>query len=156
MASQRQINFPAIEMATTQQNGQTFVWDALRGRNLLLTPEEVVRRHVIAFLISHCGVLPHSIAQEYQVKINGTAQRADIVVIGNDLKPTILVECKAPEVNIDKSVFAQAVRYNAVLRAQYIILTNGHKHLCAEFKDGQYTFLKSFPTMVYTTQSSQQ
>lgn len=136
-------------MATKQEGNQTFVWDSLRGRYLLLTPEEVVRRHVIAFLVSHCGVLPHSIAQEYQVKINGTAQRADIVVIGNDFKPKILVECKAPEVNIDKSVLAQAVRYNAVLGAQYIVLTNGWQHLCVECIDGKYCTMGSFPTMQY-------
>lgn len=154
--AKHQINFPAIEMVTKVESGQTYVWDALRGRYLLLTPEEQVRRHVLAFLVSHCGVLPHSIAQEYSVKINGTAQRADIVVIGSDLRPAILVECKAPDVNIDKSTLAQAVRYNAVLGARYIILTNGHKHICAEFKEGQYTFLKSFPVMAYSTQGVEQ
>ena len=147
-----QINFPAIEMLTKVEGGQVYVWDALRGRHLLLTPEEEVRRYVIAFLISHCGVQPHSIAQEYPVKINGTAQRADIVVIGSDLRPVILVECKAPEVTIDKSTLAQAVRYNAVLGAQYIVLTNGHKHLCVEYKDGQYVKMSSFPVMRYPNQ----
>ncbi len=103
----------------------------------------------IAFLISHCGVLPHSIAQEYSVKINGTAQRADIVVVGKDLKPAILVECKAPEVAIDNNVLSQAARYNTILGARYIILTNGHKHLCLELKDGKYSALRSFPQMEY-------
>lgn len=149
MANRRQINFPAIEMVTKVENGERFVWDALRGRYLLLTPEEEVRRHAIAFLISHCGALPQSIAQEYPVKINGTAQRADIVVVGNDLKPAILVECKATDVKITQEVFAQAVRYNAVLGARYIILTNGHQHLCAEFVNGQYRKLSAFPVMEY-------
>ena len=75
--AKHQINFPAIEMVTKVEGGQTYVWDPLRSVYLLLTPEEEVRRYVIAFLISHCGVLPHSIAQEYSVKINGTAQRAE-------------------------------------------------------------------------------
>ena len=150
--AKHQINFPAIEMVTKWQDGQTFVWDGLRGRYLLLTPEEEVRQHAIAFLISHCGVQPHSIAQEYPVKINRTAQRADIVVIDNNLRPVILVECKAPEVAIDKSTLAQAVRYNAVLGAQYIVLTNGHQHLCVECKDGQYIKMSSFPKMLYTNQ----
>lgn len=149
--AKHQINFPAIEMVTKVEGGQTYVWDPLRSVYLLLTPEEEVRRYVIAFLISHCGVLPHSIAQEYSVKINGTAQRADIVVIDNTLRPTILVECKAPEITIDKAVLAQAVRYNAVLGARYIVLTNGHKHLCAEYKEGKYRTMRSFPTMVYPT-----
>ena len=149
MAQNPQINFPATEMVTKVVDGQTFVWDPLRGRYLLLTPEEEVRQRAIAFLISHCGVLPHSIAQEYSVKINGTAQRADIVVVGKDLKPVILVECKAPEVAITKEVLSQAARYNAILGARYIVLTNGHKHLCLELSDGSYTPLGHFPQMVY-------
>lgn len=81
--------------------------------------------------------------------INGTAQRADIVVVGNDLSPVILVECKAPEVNITEQVWDQAVRYNAVLKARYVILTNGHKHLCAELTDEGYRRLPHFPKVTY-------
>ena len=149
MALKRQINFPAIEMATKVVGNQTFVWDNLRNRYLLLTPEERVRRHAIAFLISHCGVLPQSIAQEYPVKINGTAQRADIVVVGKSLEPAILIECKAPEVDITEAVYAQAVRYNSVLGAKFIILTNGHKHYCAQYSDGRYIRMQAFPVMEY-------
>ena len=149
MTKGAQINFPAIDMATKQVDNQQFVWDSLRGKYLLLTPEERVRRHAIAFLITHCGAMPHSIAQEYQVNINGTNQRADIVVFNKELKPEILVECKAPEVEITSEVWMQAVRYNAVLCARYIILTNGHKHLCAELTEGGYTKLKAFPAMAY-------
>ena len=149
MATTLQINFPATELKIKSVDGQDFVWDALRGKFLLLTPEERVRRYAIAFLISHCGVLPHSIAQEHPVNINGTAQRADIVVFNRSLEPEILVECKAPEISITPQVWAQAVRYNAILGARYIILTNGHQHLCAELIDGQYQKLKAFPTIEY-------
>ncbi len=149
MHNQQQINFPATELITKLIDGQTYVWDAMRGKYLLLTPEERVRRYVIAFLISHCGVLAHSIAQEYPININGTAQRADIVVMDNTLTPTILVECKAPEIAINKQVLNQAVRYNSVLNAKYIILTNGHKHLCLEFDGEEYKVLSAFPTMIY-------
>lgn len=149
MATTTQINFPATELQIKVVNGDEFVWDPLRGKYLLLTPEERVRRYAIAFLISHCGAMPHSIAQEYAVNINGTAQRADIVVFNRDIKPEILVECKAPEVKIDKSVLAQAVRYNTVLGAKYIILTNGHQHLCVERTEADYKILKAFPKMEY-------
>jgi hypothetical protein len=144
-----QINFPAIDLNVKVIDGQQFVWDSLRGKYLLLTPEERVRRHAISFLVSHCGVLPHSIAQEYPVPINGTAQRADIVVVGKDLAPIILVECKAPEVDIDRAVLAQATRYNAVLKARYIILTNGHQHLCVELTAEGYRRLPHFPKIEY-------
>ncbi len=149
MSKTPQINFPAIDLNLKTVDGQTFVWDFLRGKYLLLTPEERVRRHAIAFLISHCGVQPQSIAQEYPVSLNGTAQRADIVVVDRDLAPVILVECKAPEVNITEQVWSQAVRYNAVLKARYIILTNGHKHLCAELTAEGYRRLSQFPKVAY-------
>lgn len=149
MNTSAQINFPATELNVKVVNGEEYVWDVLRGKYLLLTPEERVRRYTIAFLISHCGVLPHSIAQEYSVQLNGTSQRADIVVVDRELRPTILVECKAPEVAISQQTWVQAVRYNAVLGARYIILTNGHKHLCAELVNGEYRKLKAFPMMVY-------
>ena len=149
MSKAPQINFPAIDLNLKTVDGQTFVWDSLRGKYLLLTPEERVRRHAIAFLVSHCGVLPQSIAQEYPVTINGTAQRADIVVMGTDLRPVILVECKAPEIAITEQVWSQEVRYNAVLGARYIILTNGHKHLCAELTAEGYRRLPHFPKVEY-------
>ena len=139
-----QINFPAIDLNVKVIDGQQFVWDSLRGKYLLLTPEERVRRHAISFLVSHCGVLPHSIAQEYPVPINGTAQRADIVVVGKDLAPIILVECKAPEVAIDNEVVMQAIRYNSVVKARYIVLTNGLKLYCFEHVNGQYRAVKEF------------
>ncbi|MBQ2024116.1 MAG: type I restriction enzyme HsdR N-terminal domain-containing protein [Alistipes sp.] len=149
MRNRQTINFPAIELNIKQVDGQTFVWDALRGKYLLLTPEERVRQHAIAFLISHCGVMAQSVAQEYPINLNGTAQRADIVVMDKTLTPTILVECKAPEVMITQQVLEQAVRYNSILKARYIILTNGHQHLCLERSENSYIKLKSFPLMEY-------
>ena len=149
MSKAPQINFPAIDLNLKTVDGQTVVWDSLRGKYLLLTPEERVRRHAIAFLVSHCGVLPQSIAQEYPVTINGTAQRADIVVMGTDLRPVILVECKAPEIAITEQGWRQAVRYNAVPGARYRILTNGHKHLCAELTAEGYRRLPHFPKVEY-------
>jgi predicted type IV restriction endonuclease len=144
MSKTPQINFPAIDLNLKMVDGQTFVWDFLRGKYLLLTPEERVRRHAIAFLISHCGVQPHSIAQEYPVSLNGTAQRADIVVVDRDLAPVILVECKAPEVNITEQVWSQAVRYNAVVGARYVVITNGLRLFCFEHNQGQYRPVRSF------------
>ncbi len=74
---------------------QVEVWDDLRGIYLVLTPEEWVRRHLIAYLVSHCGVLPKRIVQEYAVPVNGQPQRADVVVVGDGAEPLVLAECKA-------------------------------------------------------------
>ena len=141
------LNFPAIRLQAQRREGQTLVWDSLRGRFLVLTPEEWVRRHVIAYLCSCCGVEPLSVVQEYPVPLNGTSQRADVVVVDKEGKPAILVECKACDVKIDSDVYAQAVRYNSVVRARYLILTNGITHFCFEYSDGDYRRMQQFPQL---------
>ena len=121
-----------------EMSGEKFVWDPLRQIWLVLTPEEWVRRHVIAWLIEGKGVPALRISQEYPVNINGQHQRADIVVIDDYAEPYILVECKAPNIDIDNEVVMQATRYNSVVKARYILLTNGLKLYCFEHSNGQY------------------
>ena len=91
------LNFPAIRLRARRREGQVEVWDDLRGIYLVLTPEEWVRRHLIAYLVSHCGVPPKRVVQEYAVPVNGQPQRADVVVVGDRAEPLVLAECKAPD-----------------------------------------------------------
>lgn len=136
--------FPAISAPIKEVDGAKYIWDALRRKWLLLTPEEWVRQHTIAWLVAERGVPQLRISQEYPVNINGQHQRADIVVIDESAKPYILVECKAPEVVIDNEVVMQAIRYNAVVGARYILLTNGVKIFCYEHIDGKYRATREF------------
>ncbi|MCH5335286.1 MAG: type I restriction enzyme HsdR N-terminal domain-containing protein [Alistipes sp.] len=140
------LDFPPVRLRARRNGDRTEIWDAVRGMYLVLTPEEWVRQHLTAFLVSHCGVPPHRIVAEYPVPLNGQPQRADIVAVDDRGEPAILAECKAADVKLDQSVLAQAVRYNSVLRARYIILTNGLKHRCYEYSDGQYR-PAGFPVM---------
>ncbi len=126
-------------------DGSFSVWAPIRKSYLVLTPEEWVRRHVVNYLIAVCGATAEQICEEYPVKISGQPQRADVVVIDHYCKPLILVECKASNIAIDQEVFAQAVRYNSVLEARYIILTNGLKHFCFEYNGQEYSPIKEFP-----------
>lgn len=139
------LNFPPIKLAATERQGRTMVFDTIRNSYVVLTPEEWVRRHVVEFLISHCGVPRLSVTEEYPVNINTLNQRADVVVFDKQVKPLILVECKAPTVKIDKTVVDQAMRYNSVVKARYIILTNGLKHYCFEQTDQECTQMNTFP-----------
>ena len=117
--------FPTISPRLKSEEGEKFIWDSLRGKWLVLTPEEWVRRHVVDFLCTRHSVPPTHIAEEYPVVLNGQPQRADVVVFGPDMKPWIVVECKAPTVALDERVVAQVVRYNSVLGAPYVVVTNG-------------------------------
>lgn len=147
MNSTPKLNFPPINLRATRDNGRIMVFDNIRSMYVVLTPEEWVRRHLVEFLISHCHAPQLSIVEEYHVNINSTAQRADVVVMDNNAQPLVLAECKAPDVRIDSSVFEQATRYNAVVKARYIILTNGMEHYCYEHCNEGYTPLNTFPIL---------
>ena len=131
MSALPKLNFPAIRLRARRREGQVEVWDDLRGIYLVLTPEE--------------WVLPKRVVQEYAVPVNGQPQRADVVVVGDRAEPLVLAECKAPEIRIGERTLAQAVRYNSVLGARFVILTNGLRHYCCEYRDGKYVQLSGFP-----------
>ena len=141
------LNFPPIHLkARRTANGRTEIFDAVRGKWLVLTPEEWVRRHIVAFMLSHCGYVAQQIVEEYPVNINGMPQRADIVVLNSKAQPMIVVECKEPNVRIDRAVLDQVVRYNSVLRCRYIVVTNGIDTFSfAMSEECSYTPMYHFP-----------
>ena len=121
------------------------MWDAVRGTFLVLTPEEWVRQHILGYLVNQLHISPQRISLEHPVDLNGMAQRADIVVFGKDAEPEILVECKAPDITISEATLAQAVRYNSVVKARYIMLSNGlETTIYAITDEGRYRLIKKF------------
>ncbi|MBR5877729.1 MAG: type I restriction enzyme HsdR N-terminal domain-containing protein [Alistipes sp.] len=148
MISTPTLNFPAIKLRAKEEDGHTLVFDSIRQMYIVLTPEEWVRRHLVEFLVSWCRVQPTNIIEEYPINLNTMAQRADVVVMGKDAKPLLLAECKAAEINIeDEKIFYQATRYNAVLGAKYILLTNGLKHLCYQQTENGYVKTERLPVL---------
>lgn len=147
MSQLPELKFPAIRLRARRSGEQVEVWDDLRGVFLVLTPEEWVRRHLIAYLVAHCGAPAPRIVQEYAVSLNGQPQRADVVVVDDCARPLLLAECKAPGVAIGQQTFSQAVRYNSVVGARYVVLTNGLKHYCWHYCEGRYEQLPGFPDL---------
>ena len=143
MSDSVKLIFPPIQTPIKEVEGERYVWDSLRGKWLLLTPEEWVRRHTIMWLVNHKAIPALRISQEYPVNINGQHQRADIVVVDEYAQPYILVECKAPNVAIDENVVLQAMRYNGVVGARYILLTNGLSLYFYEHRNGKYRGVSS-------------
>lgn len=142
-----QLNFPPVRLRARRRGDAVEVWDGLRGIYLVLTPEEWVRQHLIAYLVASCGVQAKRIVQEYAVALNGQPQRADVVVVGDEAEPLLLAECKAPDISVSERTLAQAVRYNSVLGARWIVLTNGLRHYCWEYRGGRYEQLAGFPDL---------
>ena len=136
--------FPPFHARIKEEQGEKYIWDSLRQKWLLLTPEEWVRRNAIEWLVKYRGIPELRISQEYPVNINGQHQRADIVVIDELAKPYLLVECKAPDIVLDNEVAMQAIRYNGVVGARFVLLTNGKQLFCYEYCDGQYRATTTF------------
>ena len=125
------------------------IWDGVRKRWLVLTPEEWVRQHLIRFLVEEKGAFAACVSQERPVELAGTRQRADVTVTGRDGRICLVAECKAPHVPLDERVLAQAVRYNSVLEAPFILVTNGLRHVCCRrvAESGRYCPTAEFPDL---------
>ena len=134
-------------LRTRTVDGRTEVWDAIRGRWLLLTPEEEVRQRVIAYLRDEKGVPPLLIRQEQPLTLHDTVRRADIVVYDPAGRSRMVVECKAPSVPVTHRTLEQVVRYNIVLNAPYLWITNGKTNRCFRYhvEDKQFETLNDIP-----------
>ncbi|MBK3516919.1 type I restriction enzyme HsdR N-terminal domain-containing protein [Carboxylicivirga marina] len=141
------LNLPPVKFRTKQSGGKLQIFDEVRKKYVVLTPEEWVRQHFIHYLMSGLGYSAGLIAVEMLVKVNGLSQRADIVLYDKKGCARVIVECKAPEVNVSRAVFNQAARYNTRLNVDYLIVTNGLQHYCAQLLDeeGNYELLKVIP-----------
>lgn len=118
-----------------------FIYDLVRKSWLLLTPEEWVRQHWVHYFHLTKGRNLSSLILEKKLILNGTTKRIDLLVTEKTVAK-ILVECKAPQIKLTTTTFEQAARYNSILEAEEIILTNGLQHIFAKFTDGKYEFYK--------------
>jgi len=143
----QQLNFPAYDFRFKKDGNTMLVFDIIRKKYVVLTPEEWVRQHVLHYLIDDKNYPQGLIAVEKQLVINQTKRRFDIVVFNREMLPEILVECKAPHISIDQKTFDQANQYNWLLKAPYLFLTNGLKHyLChINFAENNFCFLDELP-----------
>lgn len=143
----QQLNFPACGFRFKNSENKTAVFDEIRKKFVILTPEEWVRQHVVQFLIKVKKYPKSLINVEKVLKLNGMTKRYDVVVFNNDGSILILVECKAPEVRISQNTFDQIARYNMTIDAQLLMVTNGLDHyFCKmDYANEQYEFLRELP-----------
>lgn len=144
----QKLNFPNYSFRFKNSENKTYIFDVIRKKFLLLTPEEWVRQHVVNFLIEEMNYPKSLINVEKLVKVNGIKKRYDIVVFRNDGSIFLLVECKAPEVTITQQTFDQIAQYNLVLKAENLMVTNGLNHYFCQmdFENEKYIFLKELPS----------
>jgi hypothetical protein len=143
-----QLNFPPVSLVVEEDEaGNLSIFDSLRKKYLILTPEEWVRQHMIHFLIQYHEYPKSLFALEKGIKYNTLQKRFDILVLDRTGKPFLLIECKAPQISLSQKTMEQICMYNTEIKAPFIGITNGFKHLFLELNKNNmnYTQISSVP-----------
>lgn len=122
------LNLPPANLKLTKKDNSIYVFCIIRKKQLVLTPEEWVRQHLIHYLINELKTPIGYIATEIGLNINTLNRRTDILVYGKDKKVKLLIECKAPSIPINDKVLHQIANYNSKIMAPYLWLSNGIDH----------------------------
>ncbi|MFZ4544273.1 MAG: type I restriction enzyme HsdR N-terminal domain-containing protein [Saprospiraceae bacterium] len=124
-------------------SGKLQVFDLVRKKYVVATPEEWVRQLFILYLVHEKNININKIAVEKQLMINQLPKRFDIVIFAQDHSPLTIIECKSPKISISDDTFRQASMYNMELRAPFLIVTNGMwtYHCAIDFDNKSYQFL---------------
>ena len=152
------LNLPKFSVKVTEKAGKPSIWDPVRRKFVALTPEEWVRQHFVNYLVTEKNYPQELLANEVAVKLNGTSKRCDTVAYNRFLicdtviyrqtgTPFVIIEYKAPHIEITSAVFDQIVRYNMVLHVKYLTVSNGIRHFCCkiDYEKQTYAFLEDIP-----------
>lgn len=128
-------------------NSEKYIFDIIRKRYMVLTPEEVVRQLIIHYLIEEKAYPKNKIKVEKGLKVNTMDKRCDILIFDEDFEPILLVECKSAKVKVDQKVFEQIGRYNMTYKVPYLLVTNGPITYCSYIsqKEKSFQFLREIP-----------
>jgi type I site-specific restriction endonuclease len=146
-SAMKSLNLPPYETKLRRAGEQSQIFDEVRRKWVAITPEEWVRQHFVHYLKNNKHVPFGLIAVELGLEIYGLKRRADIVCYNSGGTPSLIVECKAPEIKLNTAVFAQAAMYNIRLKVPYLVVTNGLQHFCAKInvQVGDYEFISEIP-----------
>jgi type I site-specific restriction endonuclease len=142
-----QLNLPSYPIKFKEEGGKQYIFDFIRKKYLVNTPEEWVRQNFIQFLIQEKKYPASLIAIEKGLKLNELQKRADGVVHDANGNPIVLIEFKAPSIRITETTFEQISRYNMVFKVPYLIVSNGLNHYCCkiDFTENSFEFIKEIP-----------
>jgi len=142
-----QLNLPQYSFRIKKQNEKLVIFDSQRKRYVALTPEEWVRQNFIRFLIEEKGYPAAYLAIEKQLNMNGMKKRCDAILYNEHAQPFLIIELKAPNVSISQATFDQVAVYNAKLKVDFFIISNGIEHFCCKvnLETARYEFFPEIP-----------
>ena len=126
------LNLPKYDFNLKSVEGKTYIFDIVRKKFVVLTPEEWVRQHLVHFLVNEKRYSTNWMVVEAPLHYNSMSKRADILCYNSHHKPHLIVECKAPSIAITPKVFEQIARYNFELQVSYLLVSNGFDHYCSQ------------------------
>jgi hypothetical protein len=130
-----QLNFPTYKFKTKSEQNTNYVFDIVRKKYVVLTPEEWVRQHVIHYLVTEKQFPQSLLAVERGLTINGRKKRFDVLAFNKNGQPYLLIECKSPDIDIKKAVFEQIAVYNSHFKAPFLLVTNGLQHIVVKYAE---------------------
>jgi hypothetical protein len=128
----------------------TYVFDPIRRKKYVLTPEELLRQLVLMYLLDVKKYPSKRIRVEMGITVNGRRKRCDILVFDQNLQPWLLIECKSPKITLTQATFEQAAVYNMKLQVPFLAITNGMcTYACSiDYETKEFGFLEGFPEII--------
>ena len=147
VAKMVRLNLPPYPIKITEKGAKRYIFDFLRRKYVALTPEEWVRQHFVHFLVEHKGYPKGLLANEVELKAGEKRLRCDTLLYTADTHPRMIIEYKAPTIQIQQKTFDQISAYNLLLKVDFLIVSNGLQHHCCkmDYDTRSYTFLKGIP-----------
>ncbi len=141
------LNLPEFDFRIKEENGKTLIFDVFRKKYVVLTPEEWVRQNTLLYLVQYKNYPKNLIVVEREININGLKRRYDALVFNKQSEVELLIEFKAPNVEITEAVFTQISAYNFKIKAPKLLVSNGLQHFFAliDFENQSFSFLKEIP-----------
>ena len=139
------LNLPSYDFRFRNSGQNKEIFDALRKKYVVLTPEEWVRQNFLMYLKEELKYPSGLISVEKGLTFNRLKKRTDIVIHNRMGKPWMIVECKAPGVTLTEAAFYQAAAYHLRLDVMYLVITNGMSHYCSRSENGQFVLQNHFP-----------
>ena len=140
----------SFSIKTKLVNSKEYLFDELRKKWILSTPEEEVRQQFWKYLHFEKKYPVSLMAIEKTIIINGLNKRFDLLIYDRNGNPNIIVECKSRNVIINESTLNQILSYQYKIGAKYLILTNGKETYCLEIDltEKKVIYLENIPQYI--------
>lgn len=141
------LNIPEQNIEVKSINSKNYIFDLIRKKHLVLTPEEWVRQNLVSYFINDLHYPKGLIKTESSLKYNNLKKRSDILIYNNDMTHYMIVECKSYKMKLNKSHLNQSAMYNKIYRSRYLMVSNGMEHIVCEYdwENETFKFLNSIP-----------